>query len=174
MIVTLIGYRGSGKSTVARELSSRLGWEWIDADALIEEAAGRSIREIFATDGEPAFRRLERQTLASLTMRENLVVAAGGGAVLDADTRREIKTAGPVVWLQASVGVLETRINADPATAARRPNLAGGGTAEITRLLAEREPLYRECASHTIFTDKLSVAEIAERIAIAIGPRVAG
>jgi len=171
MLITLIGYRGSGKSTVARLLAQRLGWEWIDADAAIEAAAGQTIREIFAAEGESGFRRRERETIAGLLHRKELVLAAGGGAVLNADTRREMQAAGPVVWLQASVKVLAERIAADPTTAERRPNLAGGGTDEIARLLAEREPLYRDCASHTIFTDNLSVPEIVERIAVAAGPR---
>ena len=169
MVITLIGYRGSGKSTVAEALAARLGWDWIDADAAIEEAAGRTIREIFDAEGEAGFRRRERQTLAALLGRDRLVVAAGGGAVLDSQTRSDMKSAGPVVWLQASLPVLAKRIAGDPTTAARRPNLAGGGTEEIARLLAEREPLYRDCASHSVFTDALTTAEIAERIAIAVG-----
>jgi shikimate kinase len=172
MLVTLIGYRGSGKSTVAEALATRLGWEWIDADAVIEESAGRNIREIFASEGESGFRRREREALAGLLQGQKLVLAAGGGAILNADTRREMQAAGPVVWLQASVGVLSARIAADPTTAQRRPNLIGGGTDEIARLLAEREPLYRECASYTIYTDNLSVPEIVERIAVAAGSRL--
>lgn len=170
MLITLIGYRGSGKTTVARALAERLGWDWVDADDLIEIRAGRTIREIFAAEGEPGFRRREREALAELLDGERHVLAAGGGAILDPETRRQMKAAGPVVWLQASVGVLASRIDGDAATAERRPNLAGGGVDEITRLLAEREPLYRECASHSIYTDRLSVDEIVERIAVAIGP----
>jgi shikimate kinase len=169
MVITLIGYRGSGKSSVAQALAGQAGWDWIDADAAIEEAAGRTIREIFVAEGESGFRRRERETLAGLLARDRLIVAAGGGAILNADTRREMKAAGPVVWLQASVAVLARRIAEDPTTAARRPDLAGGGTDEIARLLAEREPLYRECASHTVYTDNLSVTEIAGRIATAVG-----
>ncbi|MGE5194720.1 MAG: shikimate kinase [Deltaproteobacteria bacterium] len=169
MVITLIGYRGSGKSTVAQELAARLGWDWIDADAAIEQAASRTIREIFAAEGEAGFRRREREMLAGLLGRDRLVVAAGGGAILSSDIRRDMKAAGPVVWLQASVPVLAKRIGDDPTTAERRPNLAGGGIDEIARLLAEREPLYRDCASHTVFTDNLSVPEIAERIAVAVG-----
>jgi shikimate kinase len=167
MVVTLIGYRGSGKSTVAQALATELGWEAIDADTVTEQEAGCSIREIFAAEGEPGFRRRERDVLSRLLQRDRLVLAAGGGAVLNGETRREMKAAGPVVWLQASVAMLEKRIAADPMTGARRPNLAGGGTDEITRLLMEREPLYRECASHTVDTDNLSVADIVERIAVA-------
>jgi shikimate kinase len=169
MVITLIGYRGSGKTTVARLLAARLAWSWIDADAVIEEAAGCSIKEIFAAEGEPGFRERERRAIAELLTRDKLVLAAGGGAILNPLTRREMKAAGPIVWLQASVAVLAARIDSDPATAGRRPNLAGGGIDEIRRLLAEREPLYRECASLNIFTDKLEVPEIVERITVAVG-----
>ncbi len=172
MLITLIGYRGSGKSTVAQALAARLGWDWIDADDVIEESAGCTICEIFASEGESGFRRREREALAGLLQGQKRVLAAGGGAILNADTRREMKGAGPVVWLRASVSVLSARIAADPTTARRRPNLIGGGTDEVARLLAEREPLYRECASHTIYTDNLSVPEIVERIAVATGPRL--
>jgi shikimate kinase len=169
MVITLIGYRGSGKTTVAQSLATRLGWSWIDADAVIEEAAQCTIKEIFAAEGEPGFRDRERRALAELLTRDKLVLAAGGGAILHPLTRREMKAAGPVVWLQASIAELAARIDSDPATAGRRPNLAGGGIEEISRLLAEREPLYRECASLSIDTDKLDVTEIVERIAVAVG-----
>src|SRR5205807_1224745 len=122
-----------------------------------------------AAEGEPGFRDRERRALAGLLTRSKLVLAAGGGAILNAQTRKEMKAAGPVVWLQASVAELAARIVSDPATAERRPNLAGGGIDEIQRLLAEREPLYRECASLSIHTDALPVCEIVERIAVAVG-----
>jgi shikimate kinase len=168
MVITLIGYRGSGKTTVARALAERLAWNWIDADTVVEQTAGQTIREIFAVEGEPGFRRRERTALVELLTRDKLVLAAGGGAVLNLDTRREMQSAGPVVWLQASVPVLAARIAADPGTAQRRPNLAGGGTEEIAKLLAEREPLYRDCASLTIGTDGLSVTDIVDRIAASL------
>ena len=171
MLITLIGYRGSGKTTVAAALAAKLGWSWVDADAVIEDRAGKTIREIFAAEGEPGFRRREAHVLTELLAGERLVVAAGGGAILDPETRRRMKTAGPVVWLKASPAVLARRIAADPVTAQRRPNLAGGGDAEIERLLAEREPLYRECHSHSFCTDHLIVDEIAEQIAAAISAK---
>jgi shikimate kinase len=168
MVVTLIGYRGSGKTTVASQLAARLEYDWIDADAVIEESAGCSIRDIFAAEGEAGFRRREREAIARLLQRDRLVLAVGGGAILNAETRRDMKAAGPVVWLQASVEVLAERIAADPTTAERRPNLAGGGAAEIAQLLSQREPLYRECATLSIFTDQLAIPEIVERIAVAV------
>lgn len=165
MTVTLIGYRGTGKSTVAPLVAAHWGWDWIDADAEIERRAGKSIRDIFAEGGEPAFRRLERAVMADLLQRDRSIVAAGGGAVLNGDTRREMIAAGPVVWLQASAETIAHRLSADGTTGTRRPNLTSrGGLQEIEELLAIREPLYRECATHVIQTDQLDAEEIAARI----------
>lgn len=164
MLITLIGYRGCGKSTVAPALAARLGWDWVDADTVLEAKAGKSIREIFAESGEPEFRRLERETLVELLQRDRLVLAAGGGAVLNPETRADFRKAGPVVWLRADVATLEARIAADATTAARRPNLtSAGGTAEIAQLLAGREPLYRETATLVLDSSR-SVDEIVDAI----------
>src|SRR5215218_314511 len=116
MVITLIGYRGSGKSSVAPALAERLGWTWADADPLIEQRAGQTIREIFETSGEPKFRRLEREVLVELLGGTNLVIAAGGGAILSAETRHDMRQAGPVVWLRADVATLSARIGADATT----------------------------------------------------------
>ena len=98
------------------------------------------------------------------------MIAAGGGAVLNAETRRLMRAAGPAVWLEASVDLLEQRIRGDAATAARRPNLtSAGGRAEIESLLAQRTPLYRECATMTVNTDGRSIGEIVDEIAAAFG-----
>lgn len=164
MIVTLIGYRGTGKTTLAAPLAKRLGWDWLDADVELERRAGRTIKEIFATDGEPEFRCLERGLLSELlTQSENLVLAAGGGAILNEATRRDLRIAGPVIWLQASADSIEKRLATDPTTGQRRPNLtAAGGRAEIDRLLAIREPLYRDCATLILDSDRLNPTELAE------------
>ena len=175
MIVTLIGYRGSGKSTVAAPLSERLGFDWIDVDVEIEQRTGRSIRNIFAREGEAGFRRRERELLAELLAGDRLVLAAGGGAVLDAETRRNMRAAGPVVWLRAPAEVLARRIADDDTTAGRRPNLtATGGRSEIDELLAEREPLYRAAATVTVDTDDGNLKEIVERIVTSIGRDTCG
>ncbi|MFM8290018.1 MAG: shikimate kinase [Planctomycetaceae bacterium] len=164
MIVTLIGYRGSGKSTLAPELSRRLGCPALDADVLLEQRAGMTIREIFDREGEPGFRRRETALLADLLTGPPCVLAAGGGAVLNAETRTRMRAAGPVVWLQAPVQTLAQRIAGDPSTAGRRPNLAGGGEAEIVQLLAAREPLYRECATLALSVEGQSVTELADQV----------
>ena len=155
MILTLIGYRATGKSTVAKPLAERLGWSWIDADVELERRAGRTIREIFDTDGEPEFRRLERETLIDLLKQDRLVIAAGGGAVLNPETRQNFKAAGPVVWLKASVDTIEQRLYGDETTTERRPNLTStGGREEVERLLAQREPVYSDTASLIVKTDE--------------------
>ena len=99
MLLTLIGYRATGKTTLARLLAERLGWDWIDADVEIERRAGKSIARIFAEQGEPAFRDLEAQVIADLCRRDRLVLAAGGGAPLRPESRRAMREAGKVVWL---------------------------------------------------------------------------
>src|SRR5262249_54099067 len=143
----LIGYRGTGKTTVARELGRRLDWPGVDADEQLEARAGRSIAAIFATEGEGVFRDLESEVLADLFARSNLVVATGGGVVLREENRRILARADLVVWLHASVTTICQRMAEDKTTAARRPQLtAQGGAAEVVRLLAEREPFYRACA----------------------------
>jgi shikimate kinase len=167
MIVTLIGYRGSGKSSVAGPLAARLGYQSVDADEEVQRRAGCSIRQLFDDEGEPAFRRLERAVLADLLARDRLVVAAGGGAVLDEDTRRDMRRAGPVVWLRAGARCLERRINSDAATREQRPPLtaSGGEWAEIQSLLAAREPLYRQTATLVVDTDSRTPEEVVELIA---------
>ncbi len=165
MLVSLIGYRGTGKSTVARLVSLALGWEWVDADVEIEWRAGKSIKSIFADDGEPAFRDLEAAVLAELCGRDRVVLALGGGVVLRKENRHAIKAAGPAVWLTASPRQIAARIAADAATAERRPNLtASGGITEIIAMLATRDPLYRDCAALVVDTENKTPAEVADEI----------
>lgn len=164
--ILLIGYRGTGKSTVARELAARCGFAWVDADHVIEHDAGKSIAEIFADEGESGFREREAGVVAELSRKRRTVVALGGGAVLREENRRAITGAGPVVWLTASVDTILTRISADSSTANRRPNLTtAGGRAEIESLLAVRTPLYRECATFVVDTESKTAAQVADEIA---------
>jgi shikimate kinase len=174
MVITLIGYRGTGKSTVARALGARLRWASFDADDQIEALAGRSIEQIFAEDGEVQFRRLERETMHRLLSEgDRLVIAAGGGAILDEQTRGEMQQAGPVVWLTASVETILARIGGDETTASRRPNLtAEGGRGEIEQLLAQREPLYRQTASLIVDTEQRTIEQIASEILAGLPPHL--
>lgn len=165
-VITLIGYRGSGKSSVAAPLAERSGFSWIDADDEIERVAGKSITQIFADDGEPHFRQIERTVMQSLLSRDKLIIAAGGGAILNAETRTEIQEAGPVVWLKADVNALEQRISHDDSTTSRRPALTSSASQreEIQNLLDQREPLYQACASITVDTDSKTVIQIVDEI----------
>lgn len=171
MNIVLIGYRGAGKSTVARHLALELAWDWVDADVEIELRAGKSIATIFADDGEKCFRDWETSVLAELVARERTVIAAGGGAVLRAENQRLLKRCGQVVWLCAAPSTILSRIAADVTTASRRPRLtASSREAEVPRLLAEREPHYRECADFQVVTENKTPAEIAGEIVRQLHP----
>ena len=169
MAITLIGYRGCGKSTVGELLAARLGWEFVDADAVIEQRAGKTIREIFEDSGEPEFRRIERDVMSELLQRAELVIAAGGGAVMDQRTEIAMQDSGPVVWLNADVDTLMERIESDPVSEHRRPNLtSSGGRAEVEQLLQARRPIYDRCSSLSVDANRLSPEEITERILSAV------
>lgn len=164
-IVTLIGYRGSGKSTVAPILADQLACEWIDADVEIERRADRTIQEIFETGGEAEFRQLERILIQELLSGPSIVIAAGGGAVLNEQTRREMQEAGPVVWLTASAEELARRITTDPSTGQRRPSLTGQSVEqEVAEVLASRQSIYSAAATVEINTGNLSAEEVVDRI----------
>lgn len=162
--VFLIGYRGTGKSTVAQLLAARLGWEAVDADAVLEARVGRSIRHIFLEDGEAKFRRLEAAVLKRLCRRQHQVVATGGGVVLRPGNRRRLREAGGVVWLFANAKTIWRRLQTDPSTAERRPDLTVGGLAEIKEMLQVREPLYRACANLAVNTAGREPVEIVHEI----------
>lgn len=161
----LIGYRGSGKSAVGRLVAERSGRPFVDTDELIEHSAGRTIREIFESNGEAEFRRLERETIERVAALAGYVISVGGGAVLDAENRRALRAAGLCVWLTATPEELFRRIQGDSTSADRRPALTNAsGWDELRQLLAEREPFYRELADCPIDTVGRTVDEAAAMI----------
>jgi shikimate kinase len=163
--ISLIGYRGTGKTTVGRLLAERLGVELTDTDDLIVKRCGMDIAEFFCRAGEPAFRQLESQVVADLSDGKPRVVALGGGAVLSDANRAHIRSWGPVVWLQADPQTLARRLVGDPATTRQRPPLtAYGPQQEIAEVLAERLPLYASTCTHQIDTHGKSAQEIADWI----------
>jgi shikimate kinase len=166
----LIGYRGSGKSTVGRALARLAKLPFFDADVELERAAGKTIRQIFLDDGEPAFRDLEAATLRQLSESAGAIIATGGGIVLREENRELLKSTGFIVWLDAPAEILAARILGDTTTAERRPNLSVGGREEIIELLARREPLYRECAHLRIDAADRSPDALAETILTAWTP----
>jgi shikimate kinase len=161
--IFLVGYRGSGKTSVARLLAGRLGWDWLDADEVLERRLGRTIRQVFAEEGEAGFRAREAALLEELAGLERHVVATGGGVVLRPENRARLR-GGRVVWLTADAETLWQRIAADGATGARRPNLTVGGRVEVEELLRVRVPLYQECAGLTVDTVGRTPEEIAAAI----------
>lgn len=149
--IALIGYRGSGKSTVGPRLAVKLGWQFHDADLLIEASAGKSIAQIFSEDGEGTFRNLEEENLGALLKTEKVVLATGGGVILRDTNRVKLKQEAFVVWLDTDAATCWTRIQSDSATIARRPNLTEtGGLMEIERLMSERRPLYEMTACSVV------------------------
>lgn len=164
--LTIIGYRGCGKSTVAELLSRSLGVPWHDADAVLEGRAGCSIATLVRDRGEAAFRDLEEAVLADLLAGPPAIIATGGGVVLRPVNRSRLRDRGrPVVWLSAAADVVRGRLAADPMTASRRPALSGGDPLdEVASTLAVREPLYRECADVAFDTGVESPQRIADRI----------
>jgi shikimate kinase len=164
--IFLIGYRGTGKTVVARDLAAQLNYDWIDADDVVEHEAGKTIAAIFSDDGEAAFRDFESRVVTVLSRKRRTVMALGGGAVLREENRQALVGAGPVVWLTAEIDTILGRLASDPTTAHRRPNLsAAGGRGEIEALLAIRTPWYRQCATLVVDTEGKTAAEVAAEIA---------
>ncbi|HTL29748.1 MAG TPA: shikimate kinase [Tepidisphaeraceae bacterium] len=162
MSVILIGYRGSGKTTTGAKLADRLWLSFVDVDELIVKKAGKTIREIFADEGEPHFRDLESAALKEALAKPDHVIALGGGSVVRPENREAIKASGrKVVYLRCDPEVLFQRIQADATTAETRPNLTslGGSVDEIKKLMTEREPFYREVMTSELDVTNLSPEE---------------
>jgi shikimate kinase len=164
--ITLIGYRGSGKSTVAACLAERLGCGWQDADAVLERRYDCTIAELVRGRGEPVFRDLEAALLEELLGPADGVLSTGGGVVLRPANRALLRSRGrPVVWLQVSPEVARARLAADPATMNRRPALVGSDPLdEVAAAIVARGPLYRECADLVVDADAASPAAVAADI----------
>jgi shikimate kinase len=140
--IVLVGMMGVGKSSIGRRLAARLGVPFVDADAEIETAAGMSIADIFARHGEADFRSGEARVIARLLEGGPQVLATGGGAVMNAETRAAIKAKGVSIWLCADFDVLMRRINKRKND---RPMLmTADPAATLRQLLAEREPVYAQ------------------------------
>ena len=169
--VILVGFMASGKSSVGRALAERTGWALVDADDVIVARAGKSIHRIFSEDGEPAFRELECQVIASLCAGERQVIASGGGAFIDPQNREVMLSGGRVFFLSASPAVILRRVQEEDAGGPIRPLLAPSASsgqgynpeARIAELLAQRMPSYAQ-AHHTIDTDALTPEEVAKEI----------
>ena len=164
--LVLVGYRGTGKSTVGQIVANRLNRRFLDADLEIEARAGRSISRIFAELGEPAFRDWEERTLRDLAVSHpGSILATGGGAVVRPANRQILADYGFVVWLRAEPAELARRLEADHRAGAERPSLTGAGTiAEIAHVLEARNAFYAEVADVVIETSGHRPEELADRI----------
>jgi shikimate kinase len=160
--LVLVGMMGVGKSTVGRMVAAELDRPLFDSDEMIEERTGRTVREIWATDGEPAFRTLETDTLLeALAEPEPSVIAAAGGVVLSERNREALQTADArVVWLMADVDVLADRVR----NGGHRPLLDDDPEATLRRLYAVRAPLYQEVADAIVSVDHRSPTEVAKAV----------
>lgn len=163
--IALIGYRAVGKSTIGAMVARRARRAFVDADLEIERRAGRSIAEIFANDGETAFRDWEAQVIAeTLAGEAPVVLATGGGAILRDETRAVLRQRAFVIWLTAEPAELRRRLAAslERGRSAHRPALTSAGLLdEIEPILARRIPLYRETAHAEVAGLNRSVSEVA-------------
>ena len=162
MNIVLIGYRGTGKSTVGRLLAARLGRKLLSTDAEIVKRVQRSIPEIVAQEGWEYFRDLESAICRELAGRNGLVIDTGGGAILRAQNVEMLKKNGTVFWLTASVETIVKRIGDDN----QRPSLTGDKSFvdEIQDVLRERTPKYQAAADHKIATDNQSINQLVETL----------
>ena len=162
----LIGYRGTGKTTIARRLANRLEIPAFDSDAEIECRTGNSIAEIFTREGELAFRNLEELVVAEILAQSiPLILATGGGAILRVSTRNRLRQSGKVIWLTATPETILRRITSDTTSQTMRPSLTAlPMQQEIIAILEQRKPMYAETAHATVDTDSQTVDEIIEAI----------
>jgi len=159
--IFLIGPMGVGKTTIGRQLAAKLELCFLDSDQEIEQRTGADIPWIFDVEGEAGFRRREQEVIDELTLRSGIVLATGGGAVLDPQNRAWLRERGTVVYLQAPLDSLLERTARDR----KRPLLrTDDPRARLARIMAEREPLYREAADFIVSTDHRPVRRVVREI----------
>lgn len=162
MNIVLIGYRGAGKSAVARVLAERTGREVVSTDARIVEVAGRSIPEIVDKHGWDYFRDIESKVVDEVAARDGIIIDAGGGVVIRDRNTEALRKNGKLFWLVANVDTIVKRIGADD----QRPSLTGEKSfiEEIEEVLIQRLPLYRAAAHYSIETDTKTIEGVAQNI----------
>lgn len=160
--IFLIGPMGAGKTTIGRQLARRLKMDFYDSDRVIEERTGADIPLIFEKEGEEGFRKREVSIIDELTQRKNIILATGGGAVLKKANRENLVNRGTVFYLHSNLKSLLERTHKDK----NRPLLHGEQSPEaiLTRLIEQRDPLYRETADHIIDTSSNSIRGVIQAI----------
>jgi len=166
--VYLIGPMGSGKTAVGKRLAALLGKEFVDSDAEIERRCGVDIRYIFEKEGEARFRERERDVIAALTALDGVIVATGGGAVLDPKNRERLSGSGTVVYLEATIDAQLKRTQ----PSRNRPLLMNGDPrATLESLMSVRRPLYESIADIRVDTTGRQVAAVAADVRAALDAR---
>jgi len=173
--IALIGFRATGKSTVGEILARKLGLRFIDMDRRLASESGRDIDTWVKQEGWGSFRRAESRLLQTISLHKGLVVATGGGIVLDPQNRTMLREHFFTVWLKAAPPTIQTRLNADPGSPRTRPPLSDLPIQEeIIQILAEREPLYSQVADLEIDTGVERAVRIAEQIVKAVNKMGSG
>jgi|APCry1669188970_1035186.scaffolds.fasta_scaffold24879_2 shikimate kinase len=158
--IALLGFMGTGKTTVGQLLATQFRMTFVDMDRVIEERAGKAVSRIFEEDGEPHFRSLERALVRELSAKQGLVIGAGGGVVLNSDNVSDLSRSGLVVCLMAAPEEILKRLSGDN----KRPLLEGGEkAAKILKLLESRLALY-ESIPRRVDTTHLTPVEVAEKV----------
>jgi shikimate kinase len=158
-VVVLVGSPGAGKSSVGRRVARQLGVPFADTDALVEQAAGMSVSDIFVRLGEDHFRQLEADAVAQALSEQRGVLALGGGAVMRPETRERLQ-GQLVVWLRVTLADAATRVGMNTA----RPLLLGNVRGTLAALLEQRAPLYEEVATQVVDTSGRSLREVTEDV----------
>jgi shikimate kinase len=157
--IVLVGVPGAGKTTVGKLLAKSLKQEFFDSDRVIEAQAGKSVSDIFTQDGEPIFRKLEHDVIADLLQKSGVVIALGGGALGNDETRNLVKGT-TAIWLVAGLAQAVDRVGMNR----NRPLLLGNVRGQLAELMNAREPFYKEVAKLTIDTSKLTPNEVVASI----------
>lgn len=165
MNIVLIGYRCCGKTSTGKILAQRLDKKFVDTDELIVEKAGCSIDEIVSNHGWEYFRKLEADVIKEVSGIDNLVIATGGGVVIQDENITNLKKNGFVVWLNADINIIRKRLIEDTLSDQNRPSLTGDDPSdEIRAVLEEREPLYKGASDVVFDTSKLNINEVTDLI----------
>ncbi len=165
MNIVLIGYRCSGKTEVGKILARELGMDFFDTDVLIEENSRSSIETIISGKGWDYFRKIEKKTIREVSRNDNLVIATGGGVVIDEENVENLKENGLIIWLNGKAEVLKERMAVDQRSGKLRPALTGNDPLEeIKQVLGLREPLYEQAANLMVDSGTLSLQDVAASV----------
>jgi len=163
--IYLIGFRCTGKTSVGKALSAKIGWPFIDTDSLLVSESGISIKEIVETLGWDTFRKMEHAIVSQVCILERRVVATGGGVVLNEANVNLMKKSGQIVWLKAVTETIKSRMILDQGTEAFRPSLTSKDSfSEIEETLIERNSYYNQAMDFSVETDDRHLEEICEEI----------